>query len=276
MRGETFLSGTGTKFSALYRRVDPYYYSFGTPFLRRDNIRLEMKGEQQFWKNQLNAGITYRYDSDNIHELKEGTSVNYTYIFKAGFRKKKLPFITLTYSPSFQKFYSNTLKKEFTNVTQLYSIISGYTFHKRNTQTTLTGSYNKSFSYSSEKELQPYHIDMAMFSTLYYHKSTNFSAVGTVTYIHPWSGSDSSKTVATDVEISKGVFKNKATIKGGYGYQKDYATQRRHIIRTGMSMTVLFGIQFDVLLERHFIAYQIPTGKNTDMHLGRLTLIKTF
>ena len=275
-RIETTLMETRTKLSATFRQVDPYYYSFGTPFLRKDNLRLELKGEQPLWKNQLNVGLTYRYDSDNIHLLKEGTSVNHTYIFKTTFRRKKWPFISLIYSPSYQRFYSNQFKTVINTETKLYSLTSGYTFNKQMTQTNLTANYTKQFNSSNQEEIRVYHIDVFNVTTSILIKSVHLTVVNSMSYIHPWRGSDSTKAVSGDLEIIKGLFKNNINAKVGYGYFKDFALQERHILKVGISFSILKGLQTEIDFERHFISYKHAVGRNTDMHLGRLTIIKTF
>jgi hypothetical protein len=130
-----------SKVKVLGRLVDPFYYSFGTPYLRRDNVRIETKAEQIFWKRQLTATVTYRRDADNLYGFKQGTSITHSIILGAQLRIKKLPYLLLTYSPNYQSFYNAVANKQINSDVKLYNVIVGYTYQKQKTILSSTFSF---------------------------------------------------------------------------------------------------------------------------------------
>ncbi len=265
-----------SKVKVLGRVVDPFYYSFGTPYLRRDNFRIEIKGEQVFWKRQLTATITYRRDADNIHGFKQGTSVNNSLIFGAQLRIKKLPYLLLTYSPNYQSFYNAAVKQQvYTNV-KFYNAIIGYTCQKQKTILNTTLSFTKQYNNSSQQEWQSFHVNQYAFYENVNFKPISLNLTAGINYTLPVSQSDTGKVLGASVSGTKGLFKNKLDVTLGSRYQKDETIEERYIIEAGTRFSLPFGISCQIQIEKHFIHPYRNTEQAEDMNLGRITLIKTF
>ena len=119
---------SGTKVSAMTKRVGPAYSSLGVPFLRTDYTRHEGRIEQGFLQRQITVSGYYRRDEDNLSGAKiSGTT---TSAFGAGLavNMRNLPYLRLNYAPLTQQSgaVAESLKIE-TEMT-VASAMTGYTF----------------------------------------------------------------------------------------------------------------------------------------------------
>jgi hypothetical protein len=265
-----------TRIKASTRIVDPFYYSFGTPYLRRDNFRIELKGEQLFWKNQITTGITYRRDRDNLYGLKQGTSVNNTYIFNAQIRIKKYPYLILTYSPNYQSFYNSALQKQIKSTVKLYNAVLGYTHQNKKVVANSTFSYTKQYNESNQAEWPAFDVSQYAFYENVMLRQINLTLSSGVTYALPKHQGDTGRVFTANVQCTKGLFKNKISVLGGYKYQKDFTLEERNIAEAGTSFSLGWGINCQITAEKHFIKSYTTLNPATQMMLGRITLIKTF
>jgi len=96
-----------TKFTFLYRTVEPYFKSFGVGFMRSDIQRYETKLEQPFG-NKFRIGFNFRRDEDNLKRLFNYKTIleNYTYYSKVKLFKKRMD-ITLNYTEIFQRIHNS-------------------------------------------------------------------------------------------------------------------------------------------------------------------------
>ena len=265
-----------SKVKVLGRVVDPFYYSFGTPYLRRDNVRIETKAEQIFWKRQLTATVTYRRDADNLYGFKQGTSITHSIILGAQLRIKKLPYLLLTYSPNYQSFYNAVANKQINSNVKFYNVIVGYTYQKQKTILSSTFSFTKQYNNSNQQEWQSFHVNQyALYENVNF-RSINLALNGGINYTLPISNSDSGRVIGITVAGTKGLFKNKLDLTLGARYQKDEMIEERYIAEGGIRFNLGFGINCQVQMERHFITPYQYERKPEDMNLGRITLIKTF
>jgi hypothetical protein len=272
-----FNIGSRTRFKILSRWVDPFFNSFGTPYLRKDNFRVELKGEQSLWKERLGVSLTYRRDADNLYHFKQGSSLNSSYIFNAKLRIPRYPYLLLTYSPNYQASFFSETNQQIYNRVEFYNAIIGYTYLSAVAVINSAFTYVKQLSTSNQEEVQA--IDMNQFGL---NENVNIPAFsitlnGTASYTLPMLRGDTGKIAAFSLSCTKGIFKNKATVMAGGRYSKDFSVEERYIAEAGTSFGVGFGLNFQVNLERHFIyslssAYQEPS----DMFQGRITIIKTF
>lgn len=257
------------------RSVDPYYYSFGTPFLRRDNFRIESKAEQLFWKRQLTFSITYRRDQDNIHRLKEGTSINNSFLFTTQIRIKKLPYFILTYSPNYQQFFSASQKRIVLNNVKMYNAICGYTYQGKKVVINSMYSFTKQFNETNQTEWSRFHINQHAISEVLMFKMLNLTLNFGANYIEPLHSSDTGRVVSGNINLTKGLFKNKIQLLLGGRYQQDFGIETRYIVEAGTNFSLGWGISTQLHVERHFITSTTITN-NKDMTLGRLTILKAF
>lgn len=265
-----------TRIKASTRVVDPFYYSFGTPYLRRDNFRIELKGEQLFWKNQLTAGITYRRDRDNLYDLKQGTSINNTLIFSTQIRIRKYPYLLLTYSPNYQSFYNSAVNRQINSTVTLYSAVAGYTYQNKKLTASSTFSYSKQYNQSNQAEWPAFDVSQYGFYENVTFKRINLTLNSGINYALPKQAGDTGRLFSARVQCSKGLFKNKISVTGGYRYQKDFTIEERNIAEAGTSFGLGWGISCQIIAEKHFIRSYTILNPATDMFLGRITLIKTF
>lgn len=270
------LNENKTKFKFLVRSVDPFYYSFGTPYLRKDDLRIESKGEQSFLKKQLTTSVSYRHDEDNLYNLKEATTKNNAFIFNLQLRIKKYPFLILTYSPNYISSFNSSNKQFISTEVKIYNGIIGYVSNRKNAVYTSTISYTKQYSRSTIEGYKLLHTDQYTLTENVMIKPIDLTVTSLLNYSLPLTQSDTGKVMVASVMVSKNFAKKKLSINGGYSYQKDFTIQVRNIIQAGASFSLGWGINCTIRIERHFIKSYKAEAQNQDMNLGRITLIKNF
>jgi hypothetical protein len=265
-----------TRLKASTRYIDPFYYSFGTPYLRRDNFRVEFKGDQLFWKNQFTLGATYRRDKDNLYDLKQGTSVNNTLIFTTQLRIKKYPYLVLTYSPNFQSFYNSALRAQINSRIMLYNAITGYTYQNKQLMANTMLSYSRQYNVTNQAEWQTFDVSQYGLNEQVTLRKISLTMNAGINYALPKHQGDTGKLLSATVQATKGLFRNKISVTGGYRYQHDFTLEERNIIEAGTTISFGWGITCQVLAEKHFIRPYTIVTTATDMMLGRITITKTF
>lgn len=265
-----------TRLKTLARVVDPFYYSFGTPYLRRDNIRIEVKGEQMFWQERISTSITYRRDADNIYELKQGSSVNNTLIYGFKLRVKKYPYLILTYSPSYQSLFNSALKQQIDSRITLCNVIVGHTLQSKAVVSNSALSFIKQYSSSNQSDFHKINVNQFSLNEVITIRNLNFSINAMANYSLPVTSGDTGRAIGYTINCTKGIFKNKINVSGGGRYQKDFGIEERYIIDGGSAFNIGFGINCLINVERHFITPYTSIGQPKDMFLGRITIIKTF
>lgn len=271
--GTTRLKETNTQLKVTARAVDPYYYSYGAPFLRQDNFRLESKVAQPLMKQKLNFSFTYRFDRDNLYKQKEGTSRNHAFIYTAQVKIKRYPIVSLMYATHLQYYYDYRNKNTVNNKIQLGQITLTYITKKRNwllVQSATGGVQRIETPVQEQRVLQVYHLGL---NEQYQHQTLNLGITADASYV--WSNAnDTGNVYAGGLTLSKGVFKNKITVLGGYHYQEDVGIETRHIAEAGASFVLPMQIKCSIRVERHFIASN-QINRN-DQTVGRLSMFKTF
>lgn len=269
---------TGTKISLLTRVIDPFFYSFGTPYLRKDNFKIEAKTEQTILKKQITASLRYRRDEDNIYQLKEGTAINNTFIYTLNIKFKNYPFLILTYSPNYQSTFDAIRKQQFSSKVLLYNITAGYTKQNKKVVSTSIANYSKQYNSTSNSELSRFHVDQFSFNESIYLKKNELNFSFSSSYALPYLRGDTGRTISISEAVSKTFAKRKITINTSYSYQKDFVFESRKIITAGINLSPGWDININFRAEHHFIqSFNIQSvQKYSEMNLGRITLIKAF
>ena len=94
---------TKTKITLSTRWIDPYFKSFGLGFLRSDNLRYEVKGEQPITK-KIKYTIAYRREEDNLLKLLAYKNTLHSINNSLSIKLKKGFNIRLNYAPLFREF----------------------------------------------------------------------------------------------------------------------------------------------------------------------------
>lgn len=270
------LNEGNTRIKLSSRLIDPFFYSFGTPYLRKDNFRVELKGEQLFWKKQLTTGLTLRSDRDNLYNTKAGTSRVYSTVFNVQLRIKKLPYFIITYSPNYQFFYNSSIKRSISTRSVFYNIISGYTHQTKKTTSNITLGYCNQFNVSSEAEWQSYNAkQFSAFLTVASRRS-GLSVNSGITYVLPENKSDTAEVLVISSTVSRPLFKNRINASAGLAYHKDFEIQQRIIADVSASFTLPWRLICQLTLEKHFIQAYRPDISGKDAFTARLSIIKTF
>ncbi len=84
------------------RHIDPFYQSFGVPFLPNDVSGFESGLEQSLWYNRITISGSMSYYSDNLENLKPYTTDWRRYTASMRMNLPRLPSVTLMYSPIYQ------------------------------------------------------------------------------------------------------------------------------------------------------------------------------
>ncbi len=132
-----------TKFSLGYRLVDPFFKSYGAGFLRTDNIRYEVKLDQNI-TSKFKVGVNYRHDQDNILN-RYGFKSNLHFISmsaKAKFFRKRLD-VQLIYTPIIHKIENITTHLTTKNISDMKNVVIAYTPKLKKMTVTFTGLYSQ-------------------------------------------------------------------------------------------------------------------------------------
>lgn len=132
-----------TKFSIGYRLVDPFFKSYGAGFLRTDNIRYEVKLDQNITP-KFKVGINYRRDQDNILN-RYGFKSNLHFISmsaKAKFFRKRLD-VQLIYTPILHTIENIETQLTTKNKSDMKNIVIAYTPKLKKMTATVTGLYSQ-------------------------------------------------------------------------------------------------------------------------------------
>lgn len=266
-----------TSFRTSVKVVDPFFYSMGTPFLRKDNARIEVKGEQFFLKRTISAGLTWRSDRDNLYNLKQGTSKVYSTMLSLQFRFKKAPYLILTYAPNFQYFFNSVLERNVFSRAIFYNALTGYLYQNKSVLINSSLSYSNQSNYTNQEEWIAYEVKQFSWMENILFKAHSFSLSAGVTYVMPKEIRDTGEVLMTLVNVSGPLFKKRISYLVGMRYQKDFSIQERLIAESSVSFMMPFRITAQAGIEKHFIYnFHQPAQRRENMILGRLSLLKLF
>lgn len=120
--------------------IGPGYQSIGTPFLRNDLMRQEIRINQRMLKNRIQLTGFFRNDRDNNFNFKGITTVSKQLGAGADFLFPKFPYIRMRYTPVFQQNGLGEL------TLHLGSLQSGYNYKIKGLQASTNFSYMNGFS----------------------------------------------------------------------------------------------------------------------------------
>lgn len=264
-----------TRYSLQMKSVDPLYYSFGAPFLRRDNLRLETKIDHAVWKRQLTGSVTYRTERNNLYSLRQGSSINNSWVLGVQLRIKNLPYLIASYSPNEQYISARTSQPDLFIRVKYFNVIVGY-YHR--TKTIVSNSSVGMMKQYSATNMEPggrFNINQYQAQQSLSFPSITFDVLAMLTYVMPLHAADSGTMVVMGTQLTKGAFKNKLKFIGGYRLQNDHKIEERHIAEAGIICNLVKTVMLQLSGERHFIKSQINPAMQ-QMSVGRMTLIKTF
>ncbi len=155
------LPKVNTKFSFLYRVVEPYFKSFGVGFMRSDVLRWESKLEQPLGK-LVKVGFNYRRDEDNLKKLHSYKTVleNFTYSFKLKLFKRKMD-IVLNYTEIVQNTKDILLDQHFGIKSNIKTAVITYTYKRKkliSTNTLMANVYTLKNEHQ-QNQLQNYSLN---------------------------------------------------------------------------------------------------------------------
>jgi hypothetical protein len=226
---------TGTKLNALFRSDELFYYSLGNPFNRKDCRRIEGGIEQKLYKRKLVLTGLYRYEMDNLSELKGVTSTTHTREIGMSYRQKGTQ-----YKVAYMNV--NTFNSNLGELLRLHNINLNYntTFKIRKKSNTIIASYGylNSFSVMNQKNAVMHYATLSnMYSiTPNLISSTMFSA--NLKEI----GGDSSNSYILSTGLN--YLNKKYTVGVKYGFQNISKIECRNIVEfnTSYQLTSMFMI----------------------------------
>ncbi|MCU0442349.1 MAG: hypothetical protein MUE96_08125 [Bacteroidia bacterium] len=257
-----------------YRRIDPYFYTYGSPFIRKDLQRYEVKADQVLFKRQFTGSVTLRRERDNLYETKQGTSFNNSLILTGQIRIKKYPILRVSYSPNFQSLYNAASDSRTLSRVTLLQVMVSYGINKKELSNNFLLSYINQSGRNEFSEFSNYGIRQYMANHTLSVNGIGLQVATNLIYSKPISSNDSSSVYAISINLEKSIFNNKATAIGAYRYQADLSIEQRNIFEIGTRFTLLKSINLELRTEYQTIKREINSPKNDSMFLGRLSIIK--
>lgn len=212
-----------------FRRIDPYYFSAGMPFLRRDNQRYEFRYTQILLKNKAEVSISSRKDADNLSRQKISTTYIQTNSLSLNLKPVSFYLINAAISKCKQltKFNLSELESDFSVVS--ISNLFNYRIVRRPASTTLT-YYQQSITLDYDKNnthLQQVSIDQTI--NLLGH--TNLVSMTRILSSINNLKDDTADLLELSQNLSLDIYK-KTTLKIGYIFTKDRFITGRHSYST--------------------------------------------
>jgi hypothetical protein len=140
-----------TRLSGYYKMIGPGFVTHGRQFLRNDLIEYELKANQSIINRTINIGVFYRNNYDNIIPWKRFRTTVRSIGANLSIYPRDLPYLTLTYSPYYQKNDSKNISEKFENENHNFTLSTGY-----NTiigDLTLSSNFTFSFQESKTKSV---------------------------------------------------------------------------------------------------------------------------
>ena len=137
-----------TSFSANIRKVGPSFKSLGVPYLRNDELKYQLRFNQNFWNKRITAGAWYRRGQDNLIPWKQSTSISTSFGFDVTVKPSKRAYVKLSYSPYFVNNYSDNELYQVNTKTSIASVVTGVNtqFGETRSNTNLLISYQNNQS----------------------------------------------------------------------------------------------------------------------------------
>lgn len=222
---------TNTKLTLTTRWVDPFFRSFGIGFLRSDNLRYEIKAEQQFSK-KIKYTIAYRREEDNLLKLYSYKNTLQTINNSLNLKVNRYINIRLMYAPLFRELKSeNVVIKDRNHIS---TVVLSYTPKPKKVNSQFNALYSR-YIISGDS----IHINFENFN--YSHQFSFKSGFKTGMNIS-WFKNNLSDTLGNDTYLSVAdigyVYKNgnNLTVGGKMAYKANIEPQYGFIIKTRMKI----------------------------------------
>jgi hypothetical protein len=262
---------TGTKLSAMTKRVGPAYNSLGVPFLRNDYTRHEGRIEQGFLQRQISLSGYYRRDEDNLTGAKSaGTTVS---AFGAGLaiNLRNLPYLRLNYAPLTQQ--SGALAESLKIETEMTvaSAMTGYTFTTPGgfvSSTNLSLVYQEGKSKGGVGAYVARNTAFSQFLSFAIPLSVTFAVGSSVTSIE----ATTTTVITTDLSASYAFGAWSATLGGSLA--RDAVERNTVFASVSGPLGELAGLT--CALERTSVDDPVYTGSSFDETIFRVTLSRSW
>lgn len=104
----TRIQPTNSNLNFTFRLIDPFFKSYGTGFIRSDNMRFEVKLDQPITKKIKYTGA-FRYEEDNILKLMNYKNQFYSFNNTLSLKIKRSFMIRASYTPLFRDLNSDNI-----------------------------------------------------------------------------------------------------------------------------------------------------------------------
>jgi hypothetical protein len=263
-----------TRYSASFRYVEPYFNSFGTPNLRKDNFRYELRVNQALVKNKITLGASYTHDNDNVSNTRVNTSSQNRLSLTLNIRYKKMPYVTVSYSPAVQKVQAVGGAMLYSSALHFVTISSGYNQKTRSGNSFTNGTYSLFTSRIKGSETTGVTVHQLMLANTTLFIKTNRSLKSSFT-TYRYSTSDSISGMRFEAGLDKTNKSGSFGYEFGAAYQWDKNIETRYIIYTEVRAQLKYRISISARLEEHLLSRK-NEGINDHAQQGRVIIIKTF
>jgi hypothetical protein len=139
-RINTSIERTKTKLTFTTRWIDPYFKSFGTGFMRSDNLRYEIKADQPLGK-KVKYTVAYRREEDNLLKLYNYKNTLQSISNMLNLKLNRQINIRLIYTPLFRELKSERLIIKDRN--DISTVIVSYTPRPKKIISQFNGLYSR-------------------------------------------------------------------------------------------------------------------------------------
>lgn len=250
-----------TKFGFNMRYIDKDYLSIGTPFLRTDNMRLEGKLDQKFWKGKVIYSHTTRFDRDNLKRSKPATSYLVNSMNNVTWKLNRRWMFIGNYTQLYYH-YAGFGIDPIKNITQLIQLTTNLNFNRKRTQHTITFTAGKILSSSnqinSRSELdstaQPgiEQTNVGCNYVLFFNR-INSSLNATMNYII--NENTSGNLLSASISYSYKIAQEKWILSHGLNYSDDVGLQNRQSVFNSINSNLNGKIQIKFSHDFQLVTY---------------------
>lgn len=240
-----FIRQSNTKYLFYFRKDDPFYYSIGNPFNRKDCYRYDSRIDQGLIKNKLNIFIGYKLDKDNVSGIKGTTTSIKQYEIGQASKLKKTT-IRFSYKLIQVKDLSHLATLSNVKILNL-SVSRNSTIGKQKLISNINYTYTDISQYLVNSRLKTDILTLT--STLIANKKINFNS--TFNGVFHRTSPDSTNSYNVSIGINY-LYNSYVQLSGSYKYQEIIQIEKRNILSLGIGLNTK-KMKVNMYLENQFV-----------------------
>ncbi|MCK4817897.1 hypothetical protein KA005_19150 [bacterium] len=260
-----------TKLSGGVKMIGAGFTTLGNPNLINDRLTYDGRIDQTFAKRKISFSAYFRQSKDNLINWKKATTTTTAYGITAGFRFKKIPYLQVSYTPTFQKTDSDSLNLK--NSVRIISASTGYNYPIGK----LKSNTSFSFFYQNTETIMDTITNLSKTQTYTLIKALTFtiplSIAGCASYSQSEFSGQERKILSLTLSGTHRAFGKKWKNTLGVKYSNQIDEQKKIGIYWNSRFKLWKGGDLDIRVEENIFRDNIQIVNNFDEFIARATLL---